>query len=354
MKKILPLLVVGILVLSGLGAVALHVNIDSQLLDYKTGTASRSDELDQSQTVMTENTAVPVGNVPIPDNPICIQVAQSFIPTKDVLTRVELFIGKNSTATYPLAVSIREELTEDDLTVINIDPSQVPTEDYDWVEIDFDDITVTTGLTYYVVALTENVTDNFYAWGANNISESYPDGCAWVSIDEGDTWTNESASSSYPNTAEAFSNQGAQPIFEDVVTWDMCFKTYGIDNAPPNAPSIDGQTSGKTGKEYEYTFNAVDPDGNDVKYFIDWGDGNTEWTGFSASGTPVTVSHTWAEKGTYTITAIAQDEHGLEGPEGTLDVSMPKNRAFNMNLLFLRFLQQHPHMFPVIRHMLGL
>ena len=348
MKKIITILVVGIFILSGLSATA--------LLETKTSTSSR-DELDQSQTVMTENAAVPVGNVPIPDNPpICIQVAQSFIPTKDVLTRVELFIGKNSTATYPLAVSIRGELTEDDLTVINIDPSQVPTEDYDWVEIDFDDITVTTGLTYYVVALTENVTDNFYAWGANNISESYPDGCAWVSIDEGDTWTNESASSSYPNTAEAFSNQGAQPIFEDVVTWDMCFKTYGIDNAPPNAPSIDGQTSGKAGNEYEYTFNAVDPDGNDVKYFIDWGDGDTEWTDdFSASGTPVTVSHTWVEKDTYTITAKAQDEHGLEGPEGTLDVSMPKNKAYNFNFNLLSWLfERFPNAFPILGHMLGL
>ncbi len=40
----------------------------------------------------------------------------------------------------------------------------------------------------------------------------------------------------------------------------------------------------------------------------------------------------------------------------TIDVSLatPKNKAFNMNLLFLRFLQQHPHMFPVLRYMLGL
>ncbi|EMR74799.1 hypothetical protein MBGDF03_00873 [Thermoplasmatales archaeon SCGC AB-540-F20] len=115
MKKFLPILVVGILALSGLGAVAFNVNISKDVKQ-----TSFFDELDQSQTVMTENAAVPVGNVPIPDNPICVQVAQSFIPTKEVLTRVELFIGKNSTATYPLAVSIREELTEDDLTVIDI------------------------------------------------------------------------------------------------------------------------------------------------------------------------------------------------------------------------------------------
>jgi hypothetical protein len=39
-----------------------------------------------------------------------------------------------------------------------------------------------------------------------------------------------------------------------------------------------------------------------------------------------------------------------------IDVSLtvPKNKAFNINMLFLRFLENHPHMFPVIRHMLGL
>ena len=40
----------------------------------------------------------------------------------------------------------------------------------------------------------------------------------------------------------------------------------------------------------------------------------------------------------------------------TIDVflSTPKNKAFNIDLLFLRFLEQHPHMFPILRHMLGL
>lgn len=350
MKKFLPLLVVGILFLSGLGAVAFNVNISKDAKQI-----SFYDELDQSQTVMTENAAVPVGNVPIPENPICVQVAQSFIPTKEVLTRVELFIGKNSTATYPLAISIREELTEDDLTVIDIDPSQVPTETYDWVEIDFNDIIVTTGLTYYVVALTENVTDNFYAWGANNLSESYPDGCAWFSIDEGDTWTNDSASSSYPNTANLLSNQGAQPIFEDNVTWDMCFKTYGRDNLPPNAPSITGETNGKAETEYEYAFNATDPDGDPVMYFIDWGDNNTEWTEYCDSGKEITLKHTWSDKGDYTIISKAQDIYGAEGPEGTLEVTMPRNKAFNFNFNLLeRLFERFPNIFPVLRYLLGM
>jgi len=39
-----------------------------------------------------------------------------------------------------------------------------------------------------------------------------------------------------------------------------------------------------------------------------------------------------------------------------IDVSLatPKNKPFNINLPFLRFLEQHPHMFPILRTLLGL
>ena len=110
---------------------------------------------------------------------------------------------------------------------------------------------------------------------------------------------------------------------------------------PPDAPTIDGQTSGKTGKEYEYTFNATDPDGDDVKYYIEWGDNNTEWTDFNASGTEIKVKHTWSNDGTYNITAKAQDIYGFEGPEGTLTVTIPRSRAIYYPL-HLWFLERFP------------
>ena len=338
MKRLLPILVIGILILGGFGASALSI---SKIKEKST--LLFDDVLDQSQTVMTENTAIPVGNIPIPDNPIYVQVAQSFIPTKEILTRLELFIGKNSTAIYPLSVSIREELTEDDLTVIDIDPSLVPTEDYDWVEIDFDDITVLPGSTYYIVALTENVTDNYYAWGANNDSESYPYGCTWYSLNEGANWTNESASSSYPSTNDAFSNQGAQPIFEGDLTWDMCFKTYGQDNSAPETPVITGETNGKTGRTYTYCIEtAVDPDGDEIYVYWDWGDGtNSGWLGPYASGEQICTDHSWSEDGTYTVKAKLRDEYGAESDWGTLSVTMPVNQQIsNSHSVFTQILQQ--------------
>lgn len=338
MRRILPLLVVVIFVLTGLGAGAFL-----------------GDELDQSQTVMTENTALPVGQLPIPDNPIYVQVAQSFIPTKEILTRVELYIGKNSTATYPYVLAVRADLTGEDMTLTSVDPEDVITEDFGWVEFNFDDVMTTIGQTYYIVSYTENVTDNFYAWGANNDSESYPYGCAWMSLDGGDTWSNDSASAQQGNVETWFNPSGRGSFNENNVTWDMCFKTYGRDNSPPNTPNIDGQTNGKAGTPYDYTFLTTDPDGDDIYYWIQWGDGcpAVEWIGPYASGELVTVSHTFESKGTFTISAKAKDIYNAESDWGTLDVTMPKSRPVS-NTLFLRLLERFPHAFPILRHLLGL
>ena len=122
--------------------------------------------------------------------------------------------------------------------------------------------------------------------------------------------------------------------------------------APPEAPSIDGPTNGKAGTAYDYTFNCVDPDGDDVKFYIDWGDTSSETTGFIASGTDEIRSHTWTEEGTYTIEAYCEDSTGLTGPSSTLVVTMPRVKA--VPTLLQRLLEIFPNAFPMIRYMLGL
>jgi len=123
-------------------------------------------------------------------------------------------------------------------------------------------------------------------------------------------------------------------------------------NQPPNAPVINGPTSGNPGTSYTYIFTSIDPDGDDVKYHIVWGDGNSDTTGFNPSGTDVMVSHTWATKGTYTIKATAEDTNGLIGPEGTLSVTMPRTRAIQTP--FLQFLENHPILFQLLQRLLNL
>ncbi len=136
---------------------------------------------------------------------------------------------------------------------------------------------------------------------------------------------------------------------QDVNGLEGLENTHEIDlgNQAPEALEISGKTNGDTGKEYYYTFNAVDPDGDDVKYIVDWGDGNSDTTGLNPSGTDVVLSHTWNSGGTFTIKANAQDINGLDGPENTLKVTMPRNRIIYSSLWF-RFID----MFPILQRLL--
>jgi len=126
---------------------------------------------------------------------------------------------------------------------------------------------------------------------------------------------------------------------------------YVIADEPPNTPGISGPTNGKAGEEYDYTFVTTDPDGDNVSYWIEWGDNNnTGWIGPYNSGEEVTLGHTWSNQGTYNITAKAKDIYDAESEWSELEVSMPRGRAINTP--FLNFLQNHPYLFPILRLLL--
>jgi outer membrane protein assembly factor BamB len=100
-----------------------------------------------------------------------------------------------------------------------------------------------------------------------------------------------------------------------------CFGSSG-GNQPP--PTITGSAKGTPGIAIEYNFTAIDPQGDEVYYFIDWGDNtNSSWIGPYPSGDQITKSHTWSTKGTYTVKAKAEDIYGNESDWATLTVSMP-------------------------------
>jgi hypothetical protein len=124
-----------------------------------------------------------------------------------------------------------------------------------------------------------------------------------------------------------------------------------IGNVPPNTPTIRGRVNGETGVEYQYTFNTTDPNGDDINYFIDWGDTNTEWTGNYPSGIDVKANHSWSERGNYTIKAKAIDGDGAESEWGFLEVTMPKNMAYKFNI-FKWLWKVLFYAFPVINYLL--
>jgi hypothetical protein len=174
----------------------------------------------------------------------------------------------------------------------------------------------------------------------------------------GETWSTDTQINDNPGTVSAEEN--SVDIHSAGIVW---VDTRGADkeiyyaavpgtvNNPPGAPTINGLATVKRNVKYDYTLNAVDPDGDNVYYYVDWGDGtNTGWVNLSASGVDVIQSHTWTKKGTYTITAKAKDVKGLEGPTATLQVKVP--RTVSINNLLLRFLERFPHAFPLLRHLM--
>lgn len=99
--------------------------------------------------------------------------------------------------------------------------------------------------------------------------------------------------------------------------------TIKATNNPPATPTIAGTTSGNVNTDYSYTVTATDPDNNNIRYTIDWGDGTAKTTSsFGASGLSYTASHTWATTGFYTIKVNAEDDNNALSGTATLQVTI--------------------------------
>jgi len=166
--------------------------------------------------------------------------------------------------------------------------------------------------------IVDNQSETTYNPGIMNYSTKY----YWKII----AWDNHSANTTGP-------------------IWD--FTTCDKPNEPPNAPTITGPNSGEPGTPYEFTFNAVDPDGNDVRFIIDWGDSTTYTTTYTTSGTDLTITNTWIESGNFIIKAKAEDELGLIGPETTKTITMPKDKEINSKVKILELF--FPNMYTILQ-----
>jgi pyrrolidone-carboxylate peptidase len=125
-------------------------------------------------------------------------------------------------------------------------------------------------------------------------------------------------------------------------------------NLPPGTPTITGQENGTIKQTYNYNCSTLDPDRDDVLYYIDWGDGtNSGWIGSYSSGEVITVSHVWNKKGTYTVKVKAKDVLGAESGWGTLKVTMPVSSMKPMPGFLEMFFERFPNAFPLIRHLVG-
>lgn len=85
-------------------------------------------------------------------------------------------------------------------------------------------------------------------------------------------------------------------------------------NQPPVTPTLSCPASGLTGQSLSFTVQGTDPNGDPIRYGMDWTNSNSvsEWvpsSGYVPSGTSQTVSHSWATAGTYAIKALSQDSN---------------------------------------------
>jgi hypothetical protein len=81
---------------------------------------------------------------------------------------------------------------------------------------------------------------------------------------------------------------------------------------------------------YEYTFVTTDPEGDDVYYFIDWGDDHfKEWIGPYNSGEEIIVSHTWEVENNYNISCKAKDPYDSMSNWSTLIMNVTSIKKIN-------------------------
>ncbi|MEM2935133.1 MAG: C13 family peptidase [Candidatus Thermoplasmatota archaeon] len=113
-------------------------------------------------------------------------------------------------------------------------------------------------------------------------------------------------------------------------------------NHPPEKPTITGPNQGKVNEAVYFNSYTNDPDGDDIYYLFDWGDGNySVWLGPYSSGEVCNVSHIWATKGNYSIRVKAKDENGLESEwSDEILISIPKKFSLHPINLLRYFLQK--------------
>ena len=240
---------------------------------------------------------------------------QEFVPTDELICAVDVYMGCWYSGSYPVTLSIEYQVGMSAMTLATLNASSFPQNQQGWVTFDVFDRCLSIGIPWNIVIRFDPGSE--YGWSGAN----------------GNPYTN-----------------GESSVGKD---WDFAFRTYVLPNNPPSIPTINGKSNGTAGDPYSYTFTSTDPEGDDISYFVKWGDGSpVDWTALQTSGVSYTDTHTWTAQGTYQIEAKAKDSYGCQSDWATLSVSMPKNKEINTP--FLNFLEQHPYLFPLLRQLLRL
>jgi hypothetical protein len=111
---------------------------------------------------------------------------------------------------------------------------------------------------------------------------------------------------------------------------------YQPNDQRPYKPSKPiGIIDGNTNTNYYYLSSSIDPNGDQIFFLFDWGDGtDSNWNGPYESGEIVNISHSWNTKGSYEVKTKVKDIHNMESEwSDPLIINMPKNKIID-NLIY--------------------
>ena len=227
--------------------------------------------------------------------------AQSFTPMMTPLAKLRLYMKANNpnnpSEDYPVKISIRDSLDGSDLTSVTLN-KQSFFDELTWVNIDFDDITVEIGSTYYIVVESLS-TGGEYWWGMYSSLDvdKYEAGEAWITeSDQGPVrWVN-------------FTDRS-----------DFCFKTYAYQGRESDlhCSGLIGLPNQKPGGSVTTEFNIENC--GDAQSLLNW----------------EIVSY--PEWGSWTFESMhgfdLQPADGTLSVEVTIDVPDEKNAAFDGEII---------------------
>ncbi len=101
---------------------------------------------------------------------------------------------------------------------------------------------------------------------------------------------------------------------------------------PPEKPEIPvGSNTINISEEQNFSTTSSDPEGDQLYYFWDWGDGDySNWLGPYDSGDICIVSHIWNEKGSFDIKVKVKDQYGEDSPwSDSLSITVSKKKSIN-------------------------
>jgi hypothetical protein len=136
-------------------------------------------------------------------------------------------------------------------------------------------------------------------------------------------WTEFTASGTFDSAAKSWTQPGTYAVRarardkQGEISDSSEPHTIGIlqtlPNRSPRVPQVpNGPDTGWKDSVCTFSTSGTDPDGDDVAFRFDWGDGNTSrWSALLPSGSAVSDTHAWLEAGTFPVRAMARDIKGL-------------------------------------------